>query len=133
MAYFLDLFSPDTYEAFGRSDRTVSGFRPRQRNVTTRVGRGDKLICYMTRLSRWVGVLKIEDGPFTDARPIFYPEDDPFTIRFRVRATTWLPLEKTVPIYDERVWQRLSFTSRLASVLVGVDRQGSGKPGTFVG
>jgi hypothetical protein len=33
MAYFLDLFSPETYEAFSRSDRSVSGFRVRQRNL----------------------------------------------------------------------------------------------------
>jgi hypothetical protein len=113
MAYFLDLFSPDTYEAFGRSDRTISGFRPRQRNVAQRVKPGDRLVCYMTRLSRWVGVLKVEAGPFNDATPIFYPENDPFTVRFRVRPITWLPLEKTVPIHENRVWSSLSFTRDL--------------------
>jgi hypothetical protein len=113
VAYFLDLFSPDTYEAFGRSDRTVSGFRPRQRNVAQRVNKGDKLVCYMTRLSRWIGVLEVEGGPFTDATPIFYPENDPFTVRFKVKPAIWLPLEKTVPIHDDTVWQALSFTREL--------------------
>lgn len=113
MTYFLDLFSPDTYEAFGRSARTVSGFRPRQRNVAQRVKAGDRLICYMTRLSRWVGVLEVEAGPFNETTPIFYPENDPFTIRFRVRPITWLPLEKTVPIHEDRVWSSLSFTRDL--------------------
>src|SRR5687768_89273 len=37
MTYFLDLFSPETYEAFSRSDRSVSGFRPRQRIAASRV------------------------------------------------------------------------------------------------
>jgi len=113
VAYFLDLFSPDTYEAFGRSDRAVTGFRPRQRNVAQRVKKGDKLICYMTRLSRWIGVLEVEAGPFNDANPIFYPENDPFTVRFNVKPSIWLQLEKTVPIHEQRVWQGLSFTREL--------------------
>ena len=49
MPYYLDLFSPETYEAFGRSDRTISGFRPRQRSVAGKIQPGNKLICYMTR------------------------------------------------------------------------------------
>jgi len=33
MAYYLDLFSPETYKAFSESPRDISGFRPRQRNA----------------------------------------------------------------------------------------------------
>ena len=69
MSYFLDLFSPDTYEAFGKSDRTVSGFRPRHWRAANRVHTGDKLICYVTRLSRWIGVLEVESRPFRDNTP----------------------------------------------------------------
>jgi len=114
MTYFLDLFSPETYEAFGQSDRTVSGFRPRQRNVSRRVKAGDRFLCYMTRLSRWVGVLEVLDGPYSDATPIFQPENDPFTVRFHVRPLVWLDVTKAVPIHDDVVWQRLSFTRNLS-------------------
>ena len=110
MAYYLDLFSPETYEAFGRSDRTVSGFRPRQRAIAARVRPGDKLLCYMTRLSRWFGLLSVSEGPFDDATPIFVPKSDPFTLRFRVRPEIWLPVERAVPIHDDRLWSLLSFT-----------------------
>jgi hypothetical protein len=113
MAYYLNLFSPETYEAFGRSDRTVSGFRPRQRNIANRVRPGDMFVCYMTRLSRWVGLLEVSEGPFHESTPIFYAEDDPFTVRFRVRTVVWLSLEKTLPIHAEAVWHGLSFTQRL--------------------
>lgn len=109
----MDLFSPETYEAFGRSDRTVSGFRPRQRNVAKRVKKGDKFVCYMTRLSRWIGVLEVESGPFNDSTPIFYAESDPFSVRFKVKTLVWLPLDRTVPIHDESVWRGLSFTRDL--------------------
>jgi predicted RNA-binding protein len=112
MAYFLDLFSPETYEAFGRSSRDISGFRPRQENAARQIHPGDKLVCYMTKLSRWFGVLKVESECFIDKTPIFYPEDDPFIIRFKVRPLIWLPKEKAIPIHEDIVWQHLSFTQR---------------------
>jgi predicted RNA-binding protein len=110
MAYYLDLFSPATYEAFSKSDRIISGFRTRQRSVAQRIKPGDRLVCYMTKLSRWIGILEVESGPFEDATPIFYPDDDPFTIRFRVKPIHWLPIEKCVPIHEDEVWKKLSFT-----------------------
>jgi len=110
MAYYLDLFSPETYEAFKRSDRTISGFRTRQKNAAQRIKPGDKLLCYLTRLSRWIGMLEVRKGPFEDNKPIFYPEDDPFVIRFSVDATILLDVEKAIPIYEDSIWPKLSFT-----------------------
>jgi hypothetical protein len=110
MPYFLDLFSPETYTAFRRSRQDISGFRFRQRFAAETIKAGDKLLCYMTKLSRWFGVLEVLEGPFQDDTPIFYPEDDPFVIRFRVRPQILLDPEKAIPIQTPDVWQRLSFT-----------------------
>jgi len=110
MSYFVNLFSPETYEAFLDSDRNVSGFRIRQENAAKKIEPGDKFICYMTRLSRWVGVLEVKSNYFIDESPIFYGEDDPFVVRFKVEPTVWLPKEKAIPIHEEHVWNRLSFT-----------------------
>ena len=109
-AYFLDLFSPQTYEAFKRSPRDISGFRQRQMNAADRVSSGDKLICYLTKLGRWFGLLEVVEGPFIDHAPLFYPEDDPFIVRFRVRPLVVLEIEKAVPIREDEVWNALSFT-----------------------
>ena len=68
MAYYLDLFSPETYEAFSRSSRDVSGFRLRHEGLATRVQIGDKFICYMTKLSRWFGLLQVTSKYFKDDR-----------------------------------------------------------------
>ena len=114
MAYYIDLFSPETYDAFSESDRTVSGFRPRHRNMAQRIKPGDRLVCYMTKLSRWVGVLEVLDGPYNDSTPRFYEVDDPFSVRFHVRPLVWLPRDKTVPIHEPSVWNNLSFTRDLA-------------------
>lgn len=113
MTYYLDLFSPETYEAFSKSDRSVSGFRPRQRGAAQKIRPGDRLVCYMTKLSRWVGILEVESGPQDDNTPLFYTEDDPFTVRFKVKPLVWLPKEKALPIREERVWNALSFTREL--------------------
>ena len=43
MAYFIDLFSPETYEAFSRSPRDISGFRLRHKNRADKVKTGDVL------------------------------------------------------------------------------------------
>jgi len=113
MAYFIDLFSPETHEAFKRSSRDISGFRLRHKRMAERITSGDMLICYMTRLSRWVGALEVIDGPSIDSTPIFLPENDPFVVRFRVRPVVWLDVEKAIPIRTERIWNGLSFTKGL--------------------
>lgn len=110
MVYFVDLFSPETYEAFSRSSRDVSGFRISQQAAAASINPGDKFICYMTKLSRWVGVLEVISEPFHDDTPIFQPENDPFVIRFKVRPIAWLDKEKSIPIREDHVWNELSFT-----------------------
>jgi len=41
MNYWSDLFTPETFEAFGRSDRTISGFRESQRAMADKVRVGE--------------------------------------------------------------------------------------------
>lgn len=110
MAYYLDLFSPETYEAFTHSSQDISGFRIRHEGLAGRVKIGDKLICYMTKLGRWCGILEVTSEYFKDETPIFYPTDDPFIVRFRVKPNAWLSKVNAIPIKDDRVWSALSFT-----------------------
>lgn len=110
MTYYINLFSPETYETFSKTERTISGFRTRQRNVASKIKPGDKLVCYLTKLSRWVGVLEVESESFENSDPIFYGQNDPFVIRFKVKPVVWLPKEKAIPIRDSSVWDVLSFT-----------------------
>lgn len=113
MAYFIDLFSPETAAAFSRSSRDISGFRTRQQRMAKKVRVGDTFVCYVTRLSRWVGLLEVLEGPFVDNKPIFLPAGDPYVVRFKVRPVIWLEMEKAIPIHDEAIWNGLSFTRRL--------------------
>ena len=110
MNYYLDLFSPETYEAFSKSSRGISGFRTRQTKAARRIQPGDRFLCYMTRVSRWIGVLEVTSDAFNDDTPIFYPQDDPFILRFKVKPIVWLQKENTVPIHEDEIWNRLSAT-----------------------
>jgi len=110
MKYYLDLFSPETYNAYANSDQSVSGFRLRQKNIAKQIKPGDKLICYVTRLSRWVGVLEVTSKTFDDDRPIFLESNDPFIVRFKVKPIIWLSLDIALPIKEKFVWDRISFT-----------------------
>lgn len=110
MNYYTDLFSPETYKAFSNSDRSVSGFRLTQRTAANRVQMGDRFICYVTRLSRWVGLLEVLSTAFVDDSPIFQNEDDPFVVRFKVKPIVWLTEEQSIPIHEEEIWNALSFT-----------------------
>ena len=113
MSYFIYLFSPETYEAFSRSSRDISGFRRRHRGMAERIKAGDVFVCYVTRLSRWFGLLEVLEGPFIDDKPIFVPANDPFVVRFRVRPSVWLEIDKALPIHDDMIWKGLSFTRNL--------------------
>lgn len=110
MAYFTDLFTVETYQAFLASDRTVSGFRENQQTMAARIRPGDKLLAYIKGLSRWTAMLEVTDGPTIDRKPLFLPDDDPFVVRFRVKADPCLTLEQGVPIKDDEVFSALSFT-----------------------
>jgi hypothetical protein len=77
------------------------------------VSSGDIFVCYLTRLSRWCGLLEVLEGPFIDDKAIFLPESDPFVVGFHVRPVVWLDVEKAVPIHDDTIWTGLSFTREL--------------------
>jgi hypothetical protein len=113
--YYIDLFSPETAMAFEKSNKDISGFRISRKTYieNQNVGSGDKFICYVTRVQRFIGVLELKSRCFVDQTPIFVGENDPFVLRFKVEPLIWLPLNKAIPIHDDFVWNNLSFTKGL--------------------
>jgi len=112
VAHFLDLFTPETWHAFREIGATTTGFRERhQKLAKERVSQGDTFLCYLTRLSRWCGVLQAESGAYHDSTSI-HPDLDPFPVRFKVKPIVMLEPESAIPIYDERVWSSLTITKQ---------------------
>jgi len=114
MKFLLNLFTPETWAAFLDHGATVSGFpismRTRAQNIAAA---GDIFVCYMVKVSRWCGVLRIVDGPYIDETPIFRSQGDPYVVRFKVDPLVLLSDEVTVPITAPEVWSHLSFTRNM--------------------
>lgn len=112
MACYLDLFTPETWDAFRANGASISGFREKQRKSAERIKIGDTFLCYVVRLSRWCGILEVASPLFVDATP-YFSAPDPFVMRFEVKATVALDLEHSIPILDEAVWSNLSLTKNI--------------------
>lgn len=118
MAYYLDLFTPETWAKFLEHGATVSGFRPRQRKTAQRLKPGDIFLCYIVKVSRWAGILEIVSDSFEDDTPVF-DDPDPYTVRFRVKPLVTLSLNQAIPIDAEGLWERLTFTQQMEKRVSG--------------
>lgn len=85
MKEVLNVFSPETHPKSTPSIGRSSGFRVRHRQAAERLSPGDLIVCYLTRLSRWVGLLEVVGAPVEDATPLFVEQDDPFVVRIKVK------------------------------------------------
>lgn len=107
MVYRLIVFSPATHEAFSASEQKYAGVRARQVKAAARVEVGDKLLGYLTGLSRWIGMLEVVGTMVRDSTPLFVAEEDPYDVRLPVRTVVWLPVERGIPIKDPEIWGQL--------------------------
>jgi hypothetical protein len=111
MKYWLDLFTPKTWKAFRDHGSVVSGFTKSQERRAQNIVQGDILLCYLVRLSRWCGALEVVEGPYRDNSPIFEEQDDPYTVRYKVRPLLQLDPETAIPI--GHLWTQLNRTKSL--------------------
>jgi EVE domain len=68
-SYWLDLFTGTTWEEFLAAGGEDSGFRERRWKTLQQMKPGDYLLCYLTGISRWIGVLEVVSEPFKDTTP----------------------------------------------------------------
>jgi EVE domain len=111
ISYWLDVFSHKTWSEFLQAGGTVSGFRESRWKTAQRINPGDYFLCYLTGVSRWIGLLKVTGKAYRDEAPIW--EDDPFPVRFPVKVLIALRPETAVPIIEMR--DRLSIFKDLAN------------------
>jgi predicted RNA-binding protein len=98
VTYWLDLFSEKTWREFLDSGANVSGFRDGQWTTVQKIAKGDRLLCYLTRVSRFVGILEVTSDPFRDSTKIWADED--FPCRIKVKPVATLTAEMGIPIKD---------------------------------
>jgi predicted RNA-binding protein len=111
--YWLDLFTGVTWKEFLTAGANVSGFRESRWSAVQKIKPGDYLLCYLTGVSRFIGVLEVTSAPFRDSSPIWKDED--FPCRLKVKAVVVLTPETAVPILELR--DRLTFFREMKSAL----------------
>ena len=94
--YWLDLFTYTTWNEFLDAGGTISGFRKSRWKTMQRIKPGDYFLCYMTGVSRFIGVLEIQSESFQDTSPIWKDED--FPCRVNVKIVYKLEPETAIPI-----------------------------------
>jgi len=97
--YWLDLFTGKTWEEFLKNGGQVSGFRARRRGLAKQIRPGDYLICYLSHLSRFIGVLEVRSECYFDDKTMIW-EDEAFPYRFRVEVVYKLAPENAIHIFD---------------------------------
>jgi len=102
--YWLDLFTGKTWEEFLKNGARISGFREGRRKYSKKIKLGDYFICYLTGISRFIGVLEVLSGSYYDKTPIWEEED--FPVRFKVKLIYKLDPKTAIPV--------LSFKNKLS-------------------
>ncbi len=99
-SYWLDLFTGTTWKEFVESGAKISGFRESRWKSVQSIKRGDYLLCYLTGVSRFIGVLEVVAEGFIDHSPIWKDED--FPSRLKVKPIILLTPETAVPVQELR-------------------------------
>lgn len=103
-SYWLDLFTDQTWREFREAGGTVSGFSEHGWSMVRRIRPGDYLLCYLTGVSRWIGILEVTGKPFQDHTPIW--SELVFPSRVPVKVLVALTVETAVPVVE--MWDTLS-------------------------
>ena len=98
--YWLDLFTGTSWQEFLSAGGNVSGFRESRWSTLQKIKPGDYLLCYLTGVMRFIGVLEVMSKPYRDETPIW--SFATFPCRLDVKIIIKLTPETAVPILDLR-------------------------------
>ncbi len=102
--YWVQIFTRETWEEFIAAGGRVTGFRPARWGLIQTVKPGDWLLCYLSGVGRWIGILEVLSNPYLDQSPIWKSEVYP--CRADVAVVRALTADTAVPIRSLR--ERLS-------------------------
>lgn len=95
--YWLDLFTWATWNEFQKAGSSVSGFRLSRWSTVQKIAEGDYMLCYLSGVSRFIGILEVISSPYKEnARDIW--KDDDFPCRLKVKPVIALTPETAVPV-----------------------------------
>lgn len=86
--YWLDLFTGLTWDEFRKARSFISGFRESRWKTLQRIAIGYYFLCYLTGVSRFIGILEVTGEPFKKHdRTIWTDDDFPCRLQSRPKAT----------------------------------------------
>lgn len=109
--YWLDLFTVSTWNEFKTGGACISGFRESRWHTVQQIKPGDYFLCYLSGISRFVGVLEVVDEPYKDDTRLWTLGE--FPCRLNVKVIVELDPETAVPVLELR--EKLSFFRNLSS------------------
>lgn len=109
--YWLSLFTGTTWQEFLGFDDKVIGFRQTRWKTAQKIEIGDYFLCYLTGVSRFIGLVEVTSTAFQDDTPLW--QDEIFPVRFRCRIILALTPETAIPVQSLR--DRLSMFQNLKS------------------
>lgn len=110
-SYWLNLFTGTTWQEFLDASAQVSGFRESRWKTVQKIKPGDYLLCYLTGVSRFIGIFEVSSKPYKDTTPMWSLAL--FPCRMQVKVVVALAPETAVPIHDLR--EELSIFQNLKS------------------
>lgn len=102
---YLGLFTIESWREFKAHGGRVMGFTEKKRPSAAQLKPGDRVLCYVSKVSTFVGVMEVTGQAFWDTAKIW--SDGIFPVRLPVRILAELPLSHAVPI--RTLAGRLSF------------------------
>jgi hypothetical protein len=96
--YWVQVFTLKTWQEFLAAGGKVTGFRSARWWRIQQLKPGDFLLCYLSGLGKFVGILEVQSDPYIDQSPIWQGES--FPCRADVKIVTALEPEAAVSIRD---------------------------------
>lgn len=96
--YWIQLFSVSTWKQFIGAGSSVTGFRKSRWSSVCKIQPGDYLLAYLTRVSRFAGVLEVTSAPYEDETPLF--REELFPARVKVNPVIALTPESAIPVRE---------------------------------
>jgi hypothetical protein len=128
------LFTGVTWHEFLKAGAAVSGFREGRRKTVQRIEPQDYLLCYLTGVSRFIGILEVTSEPYWDETPIW--KDELFPCRVEVMVVASLTPDTAVPIFDLKeqlsIFQNLKTPAAWTGHVRGSPKRWSTSDGTVV-
>jgi hypothetical protein len=93
---YLGLFTVESWREFLRNGGSTMGFNSGKLSAVQKLRPGDRILCYLTKVSAFIGILEVTGPHFHDESPLW--SDGVFPLRLPVRVMTSVPMTHAVPI-----------------------------------